>query len=82
MINVGLEVKNWLIECRCDNGFRWNPSICDNSYDVGKYLDYINCKCKKRLIDKLVEEYSKDFNENEINYNVALCDFQLNEKDV
>ena len=37
-----------------------NPSICececDNSCDVVEYLDYENCKCRKRLVDKVVEE--------------------------
>ena len=28
----------------------------DNSCDIGEYLDYENCKCRKRLIDKLVDE--------------------------
>ena len=34
----------------------WNPSTseceCNKLSDVGEYLDYINCKCRKRLIDK------------------------------
>ena len=44
----------------CDKGFIWNPSNCececDKSCDIGKYLDYENCKCRKRLIDQLVDE--------------------------
>ena len=28
---------------------------CDKSCDVGEYLDYKSCKCRKRLVDKLVE---------------------------
>ena len=44
----------------CDKGFIWNPSHCkcecDKSYDIGKYLDYSNCKCRKRLVNKLIEE--------------------------
>ena len=44
----------------CDKGYAWNPSNCececDKSCDVGEYLDYENCKCRKRLVDKLVEE--------------------------
>ena len=43
----------------CDKGYAWNPSNCececDKSCDVGEYLDYKNCKCRKRLVDKLVE---------------------------
>ena len=35
---------------RWNDGFIWNFSICecDQSYDVGKYLDYENCKCKNK----------------------------------
>ena len=48
----------------CDKGFIWNWSNCvcecDKSCDVGEYLDYASCKCRKRLIDKLVEEYSEN----------------------
>ena len=40
--------------------FFWNPRNCececDRSWDIGEYLNYENCKCKKKLIDKLVEE--------------------------
>ena len=50
--------------------FIWNPSNCkcecDKSCDIGEYLDFKNCKCRKRRIDKLVEECSKNINENEI----------------
>ena len=31
---------------------------CDKSCDIGEYLDYSNCKCRKKLVDKLVEECS------------------------
>ena len=31
---------------------------CDKSCDFGEYLDYETCKCRKRLVDKLVEECS------------------------
>ena len=36
---------------------------CDKSCDVGEYLDYENCKCRKKLIDKLVEVCSEIFME-------------------
>ena len=43
-----------------DRGYIWNPSNCecewDKSCDVGEYLDYKNCKCRKRQVDKLVEK--------------------------
>ena len=44
----------------CDKGYAWNPSNCerecDKSCDVGGYLDYKNCNCRKRLVDKLAEK--------------------------
>ena len=36
---------------------------CDKSCDVGEYLDYENCKCKKKLGDKLVEECTENIDE-------------------
>ena len=44
----------------CDKRFIWNPSNCEcecgKSCKIGEYLDYENCKCRKKLVDKLVEE--------------------------
>ena len=42
----------------CDKGYAWNPSNCecDKSCDISEYLDYEKCKCKKRLIEKLMDE--------------------------
>ena len=58
----------------CDKGFIWNPSNCececDKSCDIGEYLDYKNCKCWKRIIDKLAEECNENINGNECNLNV------------
>ena len=31
--------------------------------NVGEYLDYENCKCRKRLIDKLTEECAENIDE-------------------
>ena len=43
-----------------DKGFIWNPSNCewecDKSCDVDEYLDYENCKCRKKIVDKLVKQ--------------------------
>ena len=48
-----------------DKGFIWNPSNCkcDKSCDIGYYLDYENCKCRKRLIEKLVDKYTETVEE-------------------
>ena len=51
----------------CDKGFIWNSNSCececDKSCGIGKYLEYENCKCRKKLIDKLVEECTETNNE-------------------
>ena len=61
------ECKEMTDKCVCDKGYAWNPSNCeckcDKSCDVGKYLDYENCKCRKRLVDKLVDECDGNINE-------------------
>ena len=36
---------------------------CDKSGDIGEYLDYENCTCRKKLVDKLVEECTETNNE-------------------
>ena len=38
----------------CDKGYAWNPKNCECECDFGEYLDYENCKCRKRLIYKLM----------------------------
>ena len=61
----------------CDKGFIWNPSNCeceyDKSCDIGEYLDYENCKCRKKLVDKLVEEFIETVEEVEHNENKHKC---------
>ena len=51
----------------CDKGFIWNPingeCECDKSCDIGEYLDYENCKCRKKLVDKLVQECTENIEE-------------------
>ena len=58
---------------------------CDKACDVGEYWDYENCSCKKRLIDKLVDECTETVeevkpaiitlaeNENENSYKCSSC---------
>ena len=54
------ECKELVDKGVCDKGFIWNPTNCecqcDKVCDVGEYLDYENCKCRKKLVDKLVDE--------------------------
>ena len=48
-----------------ERGYAWNPcnceGECDKPCDDGEYLGYESCKCRKRLVDKLVEECNKIF---------------------
>ena len=63
--NVGK--KKCRCECKelidrgvCDKGSIWNPNDCececDKACGVGKYLDYEKCQCRKKLVNKLVDE--------------------------
>ena len=51
----------------CDKGFIWDPSNCececDKFRDIGEYLDYENCKCRKKLVDRLVDECAENIDE-------------------
>ena len=70
------ECKELINKGMCDKGFIWNPSNCececDKSCDIREYLDYKNCKCRKKIIDKLTEECSENINGNERLYNETL----------
>ena len=65
------ECKELIDKGACDKGFIWNPSKCkcecDKSCDIGKYLDYSNCKCRKKLVDPLIEECTGNIDETKIN---------------
>ena len=51
----------------CDKGVILNPSNCececDKAWDVGEYLDYENCKFRKKLVEKLVDECAETVEE-------------------
>ena len=44
----------------CDKGYMWKPSTCtcecDKYCEIGQYLDYKNCVCRKKIIDDLIEQ--------------------------
>ena len=44
----------------CDKGSIWNSNNCececDKSCDVSEDLNYEKCKCRKKLVNKLIEE--------------------------
>ena len=70
------DFKELIDKSSCTKGFIWNPSNyeceCDKSCDVGEYLDYESCKCSKRLIDKLAEEFSENIDGNQLVYNSTM----------
>ena len=70
------ECKELVVKGTCDKRFIWNISYfeCEQnkSCDIGKYLDYENCKCRKKLVDKLVVECSENIDGNEMFYNATM----------
>ena len=54
----------------CDKGYTWDPSNCeckcDKSCNVGEYLDYSSCKCRKKLVDPLIEECTENTDETKL----------------
>ena len=84
----------WWCECKelidkrvCDKGLIFNPSKCececDKSCSIGEYLDYSNCKCRKKLVDPLVEECTENIEETKLvnitveNENKDRCSFSI-----
>ena len=65
-INAAVNVKNWLIKVVVISNPTNYECECDKSCDIGEYLDYENCKCRKKLVDKLVEECTENVDEKEI----------------
>ena len=61
------ECKELIHKGVCNKGFIWNPSIFECEYDkacdVGEHLDYKNCKCRKKLVDKFVDECTETVEE-------------------
>ena len=55
-----------------DKGFIWNSSNCececDKACHIGEYLDYENCKYRKKLVDKLVDECTETVEEVKLAY--------------
>ena len=54
----------------CDKGFIWNPSncecACDKNWDFSEYLDYENSECRKKLVDKLIDEWTETIEEEKL----------------
>ena len=61
------ECKELIHKGVCNKGFIWNPSNfeceCDKAWDVGEYLDYESCKCRKKLVDQIADECAETVEE-------------------
>ena len=61
------ECKKLINKDICDKGYIFNPNNCkcecDKSCNTSQYLDYLDCKCKKKIIDLIVEECT-EYNDN------------------
>ena len=61
------ECKELIDKGICDKGLIWNPSNCERECDkacvISEYLDYENYKCRKKLVDKLVDECTETVEE-------------------
>ena len=64
------ECKELIDKSVSDKRISWNHSNCececDKLCDVGEYLDYENCKCNKKFVDKLVEECTETVEEEKL----------------
>ena len=82
------ECKELIDKGVCDEGYVSNPSNCecgwDKSCDTGEYLDYSNCKCKKKVYDKLIDECTENTDvvrtddENKNKCSLTLCVISYN----
>ena len=81
-INADAKCKELIDKEICDKGFIWNPDNCEcecnKSCGIGEYLDYKSCKGRNKIIDKLIEDCSKNIDGNEMLYNETLNAIPLN----
>ena len=54
------ECKELIDKGVCDKGYIWNASNCEcecnKSCNIGEYLDYSDCKCRKKLVELITDE--------------------------
>ena len=55
------ECKELIDNGLCDKGYFFNPSNCkcecDKSRNTIQYVDFLDCKCKKKITDLIVEKF-------------------------
>ena len=61
------ECKELIYKSVCEKGFIFNSSNCECECDkycyISEYLDYSKCKCRKKLVDKLIDECTETIEE-------------------
>ena len=66
-----------------DKKFIRNPSNCecefDKSCDIGEYLEYENCKYRKKLVHELVEECTEIADEKKMT-KITLAEYEIEYK--
>ena len=66
-------------KCRCECEELIDKGVCDKTCDIREYLDYENCKCRKKLVDEFTENIEEvklakiSLAENENNYKCSSC---------
>ena len=64
------ECKKLIDKGACNKGYIFNPSNCececDKSCNTRQYLDYLDCKCKNKIIDLIVEKCTEYDNKTKI----------------
>ena len=57
------ECKELIDKGVCDKWYIFIPSNCkcecDKLYNTSQYLDYLDCKCKNKMIDLIVEKFTE-----------------------
>ena len=64
------ECKKLIDKGACNKGYIFNPSNCececDKSCNTSQYLDYLDCKCKNKIIGLIVEKCTEHDNKTKI----------------
>ena len=63
MVYVIKDLFGFSSNCECE---------CDKRCDIGEYIDYENCKCRKKLVDSLVEKCTENIEETKLIKNKTL----------
>ena len=78
-----VECKELIDKEICDKAFVWNPRNCecewDKNCDIGEYLDYKNCKRRKKLVVPIINECTETIREVKI-ANITLTENENNYK--